>query len=93
MHQKKVNSQKKINSLAIQNLDNIISSVIPVITISGTIFGASIIYGYLDSINQKSIFPDIIGVPSAFLSVSIVFFFNATLLIFIFINSLFYIIF
>lgn len=73
MYQKKVNSQKKINFLAIQNLNNIISSVIPVITISGTIFGASIIYGYLDSINQKSIFPDIIGVPSAFLSVSIVF--------------------
>lgn len=73
MYQKKANSQKKVNFLTIQDLNNLISSAIPAITILGTIFGASITYKYLDSINQKSIFPDIIGTPSAFLSVSIVF--------------------
>ena len=73
MYQKKANSQKKVNFLTIQDLNNLISSAIPAITILGTIFGASITYKYLDSINQKSIFPDIIDTPSAFLSVSIVF--------------------
>lgn len=65
--------QNKVDSLTIQDANNLISNAIPVITILGTIFGASITYSYLDSINQKSIFPDIIGTPSAFLSVSIVF--------------------
>ena len=65
--------KNKVDSLTIQDANNLISNAIPVITILGTIFGASITYSYLDSINQKSIFPDIIGTPSAFLSVSIVF--------------------
>ena len=58
--------QNKVDSLTIQDANNLISNAIPVITILGTIFGASITYSYLDSINQKSIFPDIIGTPSAF---------------------------
>ena len=65
--------QNKVDSLTIQDANNLISNAIPVITILGTIFGASITYSDLDSINQKSIFPDIISTPSAFLSVSIVF--------------------
>lgn len=93
MYQKKANSQKKVNFLTIQDLNNLISSAIPAITILGTIFGASITYKYLDSINQKSIFPDIIGTPSAFFKCINSVFFNAILSIFIFINSLFHIIF
>ena len=44
MYQKKANSQKKVNFLTIQDLNNLISSAIPAITILGTIFGASITY-------------------------------------------------
>lgn len=82
MYQNNTDGEVKINSsinqdpskpATIGEIIQIISSTIPIITILGTLFGAFITYIYLDSINQKSIFPDIISTPSVFLSVSIVF--------------------
>lgn len=66
----------------------IISKLLGILTILGTITGGFFIYKYLENIGQLSIFPEIITNPSVFIVATIIF--GSIFLLFLILVSIFY---
>lgn len=66
----------------------IISKLLGILTILGTITGGFFIYKYLENIGQLSIFPEIITNPSVFIAATIIF--GSIFLLFLILFSIFY---